>query len=323
MKIKFLLSVILCFLALGIMAQYDSDYFLSMAKFNLKEGKCESAKKLYDVYKNHFHKTDTLVEAQIKNCGGGTTKGTTIHKNYTETAFGINMRMVWVEGGEYMMGCTSEQNDCWDNEMTAHRVIVDGFYIGMLEVSQSQWNSVVGTTVYQQRDKIHSSWSMYGVGADYPMYYINWDEAMEFCRRLSNRTGKTYTLPTEAQWEYAARGGKKADGTKYAGSNNIDAVAWYKKNSGNKIHQCGLKRANALGIFDMNGNMWEWCKDWYTESRVNYVANNPTGPSSGMLHVYRGGSWHSDASECRISCRYGYAPSYRDGDIGFRVVCIP
>ena len=243
-------------------------------------------------------------------------------QDYTETAFGINMKMIWVEGGDFMMGCTSEQEDCFDNEKNVRRVTVDGFYIGMLEVTQAQWEAVVGTNIYTQKNKANEN-STYGVGPDYPMYYVNWDEAMEFCRLLSNRTGKTYTLPTEAQWEYAARGGKKSDGTKYAGSNIVEAVAWCEDNSGRSTHVCGSKRSNALGIYDMSGNVWEWCKDWYSNIYISYDTNNPTGPSSGSCRVYRGGGWSRLASRCRVASRSFFTPSFRDGDLGFRVVLIP
>ena len=245
------------------------------------------------------------------------------NQDFTEDAWGINMKMIWVEGGEFMMGCTSEQGSCEDDEKNVRRVTVDGFYIGMLEVTQSQWEKVMGTSVSQQRNKGNSGWSLNGVGPDYPMYYVTWEEVMEFCRLLSNKTGKTYTLPTEAQWEYAARGGKKADGTKYAGSNMIDAVAWYSDNSGNCTHPCGTKRANALGIYDMSGNVWEWCKDWYSSSYASYDTNNPTGPSSGSARVNRGGSWGSSASNCRVAIRFYYSPCGRNSILGFRVVLLP
>lgn len=244
-------------------------------------------------------------------------------QDFTETAGDINMKMVWVEGGDFMMGCTSEQGNCDSDEQNVRRVTVDGFYIGMLEVTQSQWEKVMGTSIYQQRNKANSSWSMYGVGPDYPMYYVSWEEATEFCRLLSNKTGKTYTLPTEAQWEYAARGGKRSDGTKYAGSNMIDAVAWYTDNSGRSTHPCGTKRANALGIYDMSGNVWEWCKDWYSNSYASYDTNNPTGPSSGSNRVNRGGSWKYSAANCRVANRNSYSPGSRDDFLGFRVVLLP
>lgn len=244
-------------------------------------------------------------------------------QDFVENAWDINMRMIWVEGGDFLMGCTSEQSGCDSDEQNVRRVTVDGFYIGMLEVTQSQWEKVVGTSVYQQRNKKDASASMAGVGPDYPMYYVSWEEAMEFCRLLSNKTGKTYTLPTEAQWEYAARGGKKADGTKYAGSNMIDAVAWYTDNSGSSTHPCGTKRANALGIYDMSGNVWEWCKDWYSSSYTSYDTNNPTGPSSGSYRVFRGGSWFNNASYCRVARRSNVSPGGRYKYNGFRVVLLP
>ena len=246
----------------------------------------------------------------------------TVNQDFTEDAWGINMKMIWVEGGEFIMGCTSEQSDCDDDEQNVRRVKVDGFYIGMLEVTQSQWEKVMGTSVYQQRDKESTSEPMRGVGPDYPMYYVSWEEASEFCRLLSNKTGKTYTLPTEAQWEYAARGGKKADGTRYSGSNMIDAVAWYDGNSGYNTHPCGTKRANALGIYDMSGNVCEWCKDWYSSSYTSYDTNNPTGPSSGSGRVNRGGSCYNLAPYCRVANRYSSSPR-RYHDQGFRVVLLP
>lgn len=243
-------------------------------------------------------------------------------QDFVENAWDINMKMIWVEGGDFLMGCTSEQSGCESDEQNVRRVTVDGFYIGMLEVTQSQWEKVVGTNIYTQKNKA-DAFGTYGVGPDYPMYYVSWEEAMEFCRLLSNKTGKTYTLPTEAQWEYAARGGKKADGTKYAGSNMIDAVAWYTDNSGGSAHPCGTKRANALGIYDMSGNVREWCKDWYSSSYTSYDTNNPTGPSSGSNRVRRGGSWSCNATCCRVAYRYSNSPGRRLNYLGFRVVCIP
>ena len=246
------------------------------------------------------------------------------NQDFTETAWGINMKMIWVEGGDFLMGCTSEQvGDCGSDEQNVRRVTVDGFYIGMLEVTQSQWEKVVGTTISQQGNKKGSDYSLKGVGPDYPMYYVSWDEAMEFCRLLSNKTGLTYTLPTEAQWEYAARGGNKNEGAKYAGSNMIDAVAWYTDNSGSSTHIVGSKRANALGIYDMSGNVWEWCKDWYASSYVSYDTNNPVGPSSGSYRVCRGGSGGHTAFGCRVANRHNYSPGNRYYYLGFRVVCLP
>lgn len=248
--------------------------------------------------------------------------GRSDNQDFVENAWDINMKMIWVEGGEFMMGCTSEQGHCYDDAQNVRSVTVDGFYIGMLEVTQSQWEKITGTNIYSQKNKAGSS-STCGVGVNYPMCYVNWEEAMEFCRLLSNKTGKKYTLPTEAQWEYAARGGKKADGTKYAGSNMIDAVAWYTDNSGSSTHPCGTKCANALGIYDMSGNVYEWCKDWYSSIYTSNGTNNPTGPSSGTDRVARGGCWSYGAASCRVAARGSGSPGSRGGYLGFRVVCIP
>ncbi len=243
-------------------------------------------------------------------------------QNYTENAFGINMKMVYVQGGSYNMGCTGEQgSDCDNDEQTVRYVTVSDFYIGQVEITQAQWQAVMGTSVYQQQSKAVGS-STYGTGNDYPMYYVSWEEAKEFCRRLSQQTGKTYRLPTEAEWEYAARGGKKTQNTKYAGGYSLDYVGWYTNNSGGKTHAVGTKNANELGIYDMSGNVWEWCEDWYGDYR-SYDTDNPTGASSGSYRVLRGGSWRSNAGNCRVSNRNGSSPGHRDDSDGFRVVCLP
>lgn len=227
-------------------------------------------------------------------------------KNYIESAMDIEMTMVWVDGGEFKMGCTSEQSDCREDEMNIRKIKVDGFYIGMLEVTQAQWRLVMGTSVSTQKAKSNYR-SLYGEGDEYPMYYVNWEEANEFCKKLSLKTGRKYSLPTEAQWEYAARGGNTGEVTKYAGSNNADDVAWYSKNS-HLTHPCGEKEANALGIFDMSGNVSEWCKDNYTDS---------------SMRVRRGGSFEDGTRSCRVSNRNGERPNTRTYNTGFRVVCIP
>ncbi len=265
----------------------------------------------------------TTTTANDSQMGYSSHTASALAQVFTETAWDINMKMIWVEGGDFLMGCTSEQSDCGADEQNVRRVTVDGFYIGMLEVTQSQWEKVVGTTISQQGNKKGSDYSLKGVGPDYPMYYVSWDEAMEFCRLLSNKTGLTYTLPTEAQWEYAARGGNKNEGAKYAGSNIIDAVAWCTDNSRSSAHIVGSKRANALGIYDMSGNVWEWCKDWYANSYVSYYTNNPTGPSSGSYRVIRGGGWSSNNPSCRVADRDNRSFGYRGSNLGFRVVCLP
>jgi len=229
--------------------------------------------------------------------------------------------MVFVEGGTFMMGCTKEQgNDCSANEKPAHRVTVGDFYIGKYEVTQAQWRAVMGTTVGQQRDKVDASWSIRGEGDNYPMYYLSWNEVQEFINRLNAATGKLYRLPTEAEWEYAARDGKVSLGYKYSGSNNIDAIAWYEGNSGSTTHAVGTKLPNELGIYDMSGNVWEWCSDWYASDYYsNSPQNNPQGPSTGSFRVLRGGSWYSGAQYCRSAYRSVNGPDDRRSNYGFRL----
>ena len=282
---------------------------------------CADLAKMLLSINDNSHSTTTPTNYQSDNSSYSYTPQLTTNQDFTETAWGVNMKMIWVEGGDFLMGCTSDQGNGKTDEQNVRRVTVDGFFIGMLEVTQSQWETVAGTSIYQQKSKAGSN--TYGIGPDYPMYCVSWDEAMEFCRMLSNKTGRTYTLPTEAQWEYAARGGNKNEGAKYAGSNMIDAVAWYDSNSANTAHIVGSKRANALGIYDMSGNVWEWCKDWYADSYVSYDTNNPVGPSSGSSRVCRGGSWYSIDSNCRVASRNYYSPNYLNGALGFRVVCLP
>ena len=153
---------------------------------------------------------------------------------------------------------------------------------------------------------------------------MNWEEAQEFCTKLSELTGRKYALPTEAQWEYAARGGEKSQGYKYSGGNDIDEVAWYRGNSEEKYSTSpvGTKKANELGIYDMSGNVYEWCSDWYG-GYSSEAQSNPTGPESGSNRVLRGGSWGSNAGDCRVSFRYNNFPSYRGYNFGFRLVILP
>ncbi len=243
--------------------------------------------------------------------------------DFTETAWGINMKMIWVEGGDFLMGCTGEQENCYNDEAVVRRVTLDGFYIGTFEVTQSQWEQVMGTSISQQRDKTSLSWAMYGDSANSPMYYVNWNEAMEFCRRLSIKTGRHYGLPSEAQWEYAARGGQKSDKTQFSGSNSSNLVAWDNSNSKSTSHPCGQKQPNELGIYDMSGNVQEWCSDNYVSTYDVNNINNPLVSTEGSFHVIRGGSWTQTSRECRVSCRHHEMSSFSYYNLGFRVVLMP
>jgi formylglycine-generating enzyme required for sulfatase activity len=208
-----------------------------------------------------------------------------------------------VEGGTFAMGCTSEQgNDCVDDEKPARLVTVGDFRIGRYEVTQRQWKAVMGNNPSHFK------------GDDLPVEQVSWDEVQDFIRRLNEQTGKRYRLPTEAEWEYAARGGNRSNRYKYSGSNNASDVAWFYENSGRSTHKVGTKEPNELGLYDMSGNVWEWCQDWYGS-----LQTNPGGPSSGSARVLRGGSWYSEAQLARSALRRRVGPDSRGGSFGFRL----
>ena len=217
--------------------------------------------------------------------------------------------MVLVKGGTFMMGSPeSEANHNTDEQQ--HSVTLSDFYIGAYQVTQAQWVAVMGNNPSEFE------------GNNLPVEEVNYNDVQVFLQELNQLTAPHYTfsLPTEAQWEYAARGGKHSKGFKYAGSNDLDEVAWYDKNSDNKTHPVGQKKPNELGLYDMSGNVWEWCSDWYAgDYYKNSPANNPTGPTSGSYHVVRGGSWLDDSRFCRVSFRNYGIPVGRNYFLGFRV----
>ena len=220
---------------------------------------------------------------------------------------GINIEMVRVEAGTFTMGATPEMKDPFLWEEPAHQVtLTNDYYIGKYEVTQALWKAVMGNNPSGFK------------GDDLPVEQVSWDDCQEFISKLNSITGKTFRLPTEAEWEYAARGGKKSRGYQYSGSNNLSEVAWYTENSGSKTHAVGSKQANELGIYDMAGNVSEWCQDWwgYYSSSLQI---NPTGANSGSDRVRRGGYW-GDYDDCRSSCRFCIAPGSRFMNLGFRLI---
>jgi formylglycine-generating enzyme required for sulfatase activity len=250
----------------------------------------------------------------------------------------VPANMVLVEGGTFQMGSTNGEND----EKPVHTVTVKSFYLGRTEVTQKEWFEVMGITVAQQRDMVNKSWSLYGSEDNYPMYFVSWYDAVEYCNRRSLKEGLTpayrgsgdnitcdfsasgYRLPTEAEWEYAAKGGNKDYMIfEYSGGNSVGTVAWYTDNSGNSTHPVGTKQANSLGLYDMSGNVWEWCWDWYG-SYSGGSQSDPVGPSgpasSGASRVYRGGSCYNSAAYVRSAYRSSNTPSGRNSYLGFRLV---
>ena len=219
--------------------------------------------------------------------------------------------MVFVKGGTFTMGATAEQgSDAGDGEKPVHSVTVSNFYIGKYEVTQAQWEAVMGKNPSRYK------------GDNRPVENVSWNDVQKFIKKLNAKTGKKYRLPTEAEWEYAARGGNQSKGYKYSGSNNRDEVAWYTNNSGKQTHPVGQKQPNELGLYDMSGNVWEWCSDWYG-SYSSGSQTNPTGPANGSYRVLRGGGWFNSARGCRVSSRGGLTPSLCSSDYGFRLVCQP
>lgn len=231
-----------------------------------------------------------------------------------------SIKMVYVEGGEFMMGATSEQGGyVKEEEKPAHKVKLSSFYISKYEITQAQYQAIMGTQ-YNGFE-----------GERRPVENVSWNDAMKFCEKLSARSGRNYTLPTEAQWEYAARGGNKSKGYKYSGGNDPDEVAGYYDNNASLgsehpdygTHEVGMKVPNELGIYDMSGNVMEWCADG-PRKYSSKDETNPRGSTDGTYRVVRGGGWDSSArNDCRVSSR-GETEYYNSNNkLGFRVVCLP
>ena len=226
----------------------------------------------------------------------------------TITVNGVSFDMVKVTGGTFAMGATWEQGVVENDEKPAHRVTLSDYFIGQTEVTQALWQAVMGSNP--------SNWK----GNNLPVENVSWDDCQQFITKLNQLTGRKFRLPTEAEWEYAARGGTKSRGYKYAGSNDFGSVAWYDDNSGSQTHPVGQKQSNELGIYDMSGNVLEWCQDWYDEDY--YSKSPPTNPcnnTSASLRVFRGGGWPSNAGICRVSYRSNSFPDGCGSGLGLRL----
>ena len=249
-------------------------------------------------------------KSQSKPTKGGTVKRVATKASYsngTLTVNGIKYNMVWVEGGTFRMGATSEQgSDAYSDEKPVHSVTLSSFYIGKTEVTQALWKAVMGSNPSHFK------------GDNLPVECVSWNDCQEFIRKLNALTGQNFRLPTEAEWEFACRGGNNSRGYKYSGSNYIDNVAWYDGNFGQTTHPVAMKLPNELGIYDMTGNVWEWCSDWYGDYSSG-AQTNPKGPYDGSDRVDRGGGWLSDALYCRSSTRYYLSPGHRDYSLGLRL----
>ena len=222
------------------------------------------------------------------------------------TVNGVTFNMIKVDGGTFTMGATSEMTNPWDDEKPTHQVTLSSYYIGETEVTQALWKAVMGNNPSKFK------------GDNLPVEMVSWEDCQDFILKLNSLTGKSFRLPTEAEWEYAARGGKRSNHTQYSGGSRIDDVAWHKGNSGSKTHSVKTKRPNELGLYDMSGNVWEWCQDRYG----NYSSNaqtNPTGPDSGSCRVARGGGYCYGDCFCSSSSRSDFPPGLLFSDLGFRL----
>lgn len=230
-------------------------------------------------------------------------------KRFVDVLVGdITIRMIGVEGGVFQMGATQEQGDrVYPDENPAHKVQLNSYYIGEIPVTRGLWNEVMGNTLDLE-------------GMELPVNEVSWEDCKSFIQKLKDKTGCDFRLPTEAEWEFAARGGNDSLGTVYSGSNNIEDVAWFFGNSKKSLHPVKQKKPNELGIYDMNGNVKEWCQDWYDSYTRDAQENPICATYSFPERVVRGGGWESMARSSRVSTRFSFKPNERSGSVGFRLV---
>ena len=242
-------------------------------------------------------------------------RNSTHHSSSTNSTTGLSAElnklindMVYVPGGTFTMGGTSEQgSDANPDEKPTHNVTLSSYYICKYEVTQALWRAVMGSNPSNFK------------GDNLPVESVSWNDCQTFINRLNSYTGRNFRLPTDAEWEFAARGGNYSRHYKYSGSNYIGDMAWYEGNSGSRTHPVGTKQANELGLYDMSGNVWEWCSDWYG-SYSSYSQSDPTRSNSGSYRVIRGGSWFDGARICRSPFRGSDAPGSSNYNLGLRLV---
>ena len=256
-------------------------------------------------HSNNASSTSNLSTEQVNTPHSGSTSNTA---GLSAELNKLINNMVYVSGGTFTMGGTSEQGwEAYDDEKPTHSVTLSGYYICKYEVTQALWQAVMGSN------------PSYFEGDNLPVENVSWNDCQTFIKRLNSYTGRNFRLPTEAEWEFAARGGNYSRHYKYSGSNYIGDVAWYEDNSGKHTHPVGTKQANELGLFDMSGNVCEWCSDW-SGSYSSYSQSDPIGATSGSYRVNRGGSWFNHAMGCRLSNRFSRTPGYRSDYLGLRLV---
>ena len=255
------------------------------------------------IYLTEQGKSTTLATIRVNQSANQSTGS-----SETITVYGVSFKMIKDDGSTFTMGASSEQgSDAEDDEKPAHSVTLSDYYIGETEVTQELWEAVMGSNPSVSKSTRK------------PVECVSWNDCHTFITKLNSLTGRKFRLPTEAEWEFAARGGKKSKGYKYSGSNTVGDVAWYYKNSNRETHAVATKQANELGLYDMSGNVQEWCQDWYG-SYSSISQTNPAGPLTGSNRVYRGGRWYNDACYCRVSYRGNDLSPFHSSDfLGLRL----
>ncbi|MGM9808082.1 MAG: formylglycine-generating enzyme family protein [Candidatus Onthomorpha sp.] len=327
MKVKRVLMMLVIFASIAAQAQgYDDacqDMLRRIKKTYVERGEEDALRQLELLCGGCSESICKEARAWLREQKNKSRNNNTYNEQ-TFTVKGVEFKMIKVEGGTFSMGATSEQTNYENDEKPVHSVTLSDYYIGETEVTQELWQAVMG-----------SNPSRFTGNNQRPVERVSWDDCQEFIKKLNQLTGKKFRLPTEAEWEYAARGGKHSRGYKYSGSNNADEVAWYWRNSGDKYlsgewnddriignncktHPVKTKKDNELGLYDMSGNVWEWCNDWWGCYQSN-SQTNPTGPSEGEYRVLRGGGWFHYDGVVRVSYRGYGTPDFRRSSIGLRL----
>lgn len=286
---------------LDIIPKYVDGIELDAGQYRIQVSKTDYTTRIESIRVSVGEGIDLYVELEKQAVLSEATDAVSPGQNWTDPVTG--MEFVWVPEGCFQMGSSSGEAD----EKPVHEVCVDGFWIGKYEVTQAQWQKIIG-----------SNPSKFKSGEDFPVEQVSWNDAKNFISKLKQQSGNTFSLPTEAQWEYEARSGGREE--KYADGNDVDKFAWYRSNNGSKTHKVGTKAPNGLGIYDMSGNVWEWCEDVYDKNAYSkHERNNPLVTSGSISRVRRGGSWDVDPRFVRAANRGRSSADHRRSRLGFRL----
>ncbi len=288
---------------IGVSPMFVQDYLIGTHRVRLSKAGHSDFSQVITVEEGQTFEVNAKLEVNKKDAESTLTS--VIKDKQKIMVAGLTFYLIPVEGGTFIMG--SKASDAYGVDKPSHSVTLNDYYIGQTEVTQELWQAVMGNN------------PTYFTGRELPVENVTWDDCQTFIRKLNSITGKNFRLPTEAEWEYAACGGKKSNGYRYSGSDNINDVAWFENNSGDKTHPVARKKPNELGLYDMSGNVQEWCSDLMT-TYSNKPQVNPQGASYGRFRVVRGGNWYSNERTCNISDRRCYPPEHREFNLGLRLV---